>query len=618
MGNHAVAKAMIDTATRVITTYPGSPTPEIAAAVNAVAAADRPYYFEYSLNEKVALEVATGASLNGHLSTVFFKSVGLNVASDSLIQLSLLELMGGMVVILGDDPGANSSQNEQDNRHFCRMSYIPMLEPATPQEAYDMYREAVRLSVAHHAPILLRLTTHVCHAREVVHVVGRPPEAPDWTPLFDPENGPYVPVARTVFPLKRRALEKLRAFAQLSDASPLQELFTPNGAAPKGTPKRGVIASAIPALAVLENLAESEQPLSVLKLGMTFPLPRRRLTEFLQAHDEVLIVEELDPVLETEIKALAWDTGSRCKIHSRTDPEQLMGELDPLRTYALLHTTWPEAFPALAPPIAVASPTEALAPRPPQMCPGCGHRTAFFAVKAALAQENDPITVLGIGCHLMGWLPPYELGQVLLSMGHSVSTGAGLSIGNDTRKVLAFMGDSTLFHAGLPGLINAVLHNHNVTLIIMDNGTTAMTGHQARAGTGEIGEKIPIPDLLKALGVKFIRDADTYNVKKLTEHLRDALGEPGFKVVIARHPCMLKFTREARKKRPGLRSPPITVNQETCNRAMVCLEQFGCPSFTRNEDGSVTVNDDLCIGDGSCMQVCPAVALERSTPGGAK
>ncbi len=226
MGNYAVARAIIETGTRVITTFPGSPTPEIAQALDAVDENRRDYYFEYSTNEKVALEVAAGASLNGHLSTVFFKSVGLNVAADSLIQLSLMELIGGMVIILGDDPGANSSQNEQDNRVFSRMSYIPMLEPATGAEAYEMYLEAVKISQKYKAPVFLRLTTHICHQREVVHFGSVDEKDADWSPRFDAENGPYVPIAATVFPLKRKALKKLDAIEEYAGTSGIKRRVT--------------------------------------------------------------------------------------------------------------------------------------------------------------------------------------------------------------------------------------------------------------------------------------------------------------------------------------------------------------------------------------------------------
>ncbi|MBW2529954.1 MAG: indolepyruvate ferredoxin oxidoreductase, partial [Deltaproteobacteria bacterium] len=349
MGNEALARAMIDTGTRVITTFPGSPTPEIGAALTAVAPEARPYRFEWSVNEKVALEVATGASLNGHPACCFFKSVGLNVASDSLVQLGLMELIGGMVVILGDDPGANSSQNEQDNRWFARMSYIPMLEPATPQEAYDMYREALRLSRERKMPVFLRLTTHVCHAREVVDVEpfdDGVADGYDWEPRFKPENGPYVPITVTVFPLKRKALAKLREFETWADTCAFNGVLAPGGAGKAPDGKRlGVVASSLAANSVIECLTAAGKPVDLLKLGVTYPLPRGLVAQFLADHDEVLVIEELDRVHETEIKALAYEEGAACKLLGRTDVEDLMGELGPRRTWGLLHGAWPDLFP---------------------------------------------------------------------------------------------------------------------------------------------------------------------------------------------------------------------------------------------------------------------------------
>ncbi len=611
MGNQALARAMIETGTQVITTFPGSPTPEIAQALATIPEGDRPFYFEYSLNEKVALEVATGASLNGHLSTVFFKSVGLNVAADSLIQLSMLELIGGMVVILGDDPGANSSQNEQDNRHFARMSYIPMLEPTTPTEAYAMYLEAVRLSRQHKAPVFVRTTTHVNHAKEVVHFGEITTEEADWTPRFDAANGPYIPIVSMVFPLKRKALNKLAAFEQAAETSSLNRVLSPNGSGVVQEKKLGLIASSLPTLSLLENLHQSGAQIDLLALGISYPLPRNKILDFLNNHDEVIIVEELDRVMEHEIKAMAWEAGVTSQIAARTDMEDLMGELGPERTWNILAQKWPEVFakrPAEPDPIET---VERLA----QMCPGCGHRSAFHAMKSVLPE--GAITVADIGCHSLGLFHPYNVGEVLLCMGHSTPTGSGLAIGNKQRKVLALVGDTTMFHAGLPGIINAVINNHDVTLVIMENGTTAMTGHQPRPGTGEVGEKIPLVPLLEALGVKFIREADTYNQGKLASHIKEALDYNGFSVVIASHPCMLKFTRQRRRKQPGAALPKVQIDQNTCDLSTVCIEQFGCPSFMRNEDGSISVNEELCIGDGSCRQTCPAKAILFPTEGGA-
>jgi indolepyruvate ferredoxin oxidoreductase alpha subunit len=456
------------------------------------------------------------------------------------------------------------------------------------------------------------MTTHVCHAREVVKFEGIEAGAPDWTPRFDAANGPYVPIVSTVFPLKRKALAKLADFEELGNECKLNEVLAPNGSKPVDGKKLGVISSALPAMSVLENLEETKASVDLLKLGMTYPLARRMITEFLADRDEVLVLEELDPVMENEIKVAAWDAGVDCKILSRKDREDLMGELGPGRTMKILSGAWPSVFEA--PTEVVAS--KEISPRLPQMCPGCGHRSAFHAIRKAL--EDDTITVADIGCHSLGFMPPYNMGEVLFSMGHGVSTASGLSIGNDTRKVLTFIGDSTLIHAGLPGIVNAANHDHNITLVLMDNGTTAMTGHQPRFGSGEVGDKIPFVPLLEALGVKFIRETDTYQQATLTQHIRDANAHKGFAMVIARHPCMLKFTRKQRKDMPDLRMPNVRVDQEKCERIYECVAEFGCPSFQKNEDGSVTVSEELCIGDGSCLQTCPVQALWRPKPGGDK
>jgi indolepyruvate ferredoxin oxidoreductase alpha subunit len=251
-----------------------------------------------------------------------------------------------------------------------------------------------------------------------------------------------------------------------------------------------------------------------------------------------------------------------------------------------------------------------MALRPAQLCPGCGHRSAFHAIKKALAK--DDITVADIGCHTLGHLPPYRMGQVLLSMGHSVSTGAGLSIFNDRRRVVCFIGDSTFFHAGLPGIVNAVYNAHRLLLIVLENGTTAMTGHQDHPGSGRNfngpAPKLAVRSALEGLGVANIREVDAYKQAELTSMVRDALDEPGFKVIIARHPCMLKFTREARRK-AGWSVRRVRIDQGICQQAYECVERFACPSFQRDAEGRVMVSPELCIGDGSCRQTCPADAI---------
>ena len=604
MGNTALVRAMVESYARVITSYPGSPTPEIAEAIRAIPKEKRPFYFEFSVNEKVATEVAYGAAVNGHLSTVFFKSVGLNVAADTFVQLSLMNIIGGMVIVLGDDPGVNSSQNEQDNRHYACLSYTPVFEPASPAEVYTFYKAAANLSKEKGMPVILRLTTHICHAKEKIYFQGWHAKELDKTPRFDTNNGPYVPIAADVFPMKRKALQRLEAVEKYAEQSPLNQILD------HGNSTRGVITMGLPFLSVMDVLEHSNNKPDILKLGIVYPIPTKVVEDFLKAHIEVKIVEELDNVIEKEIKKLAYDRQLSTKIFGKMDLEDWIGEYTPDKVFQILEKTWPDLLTAMDTPKDVVTSVPA---RPPQMCPGCGHRSAFHAIKKAL--NNTDITVADIGCHTLGFLPPYQVGELLMCMGASTAMGSGLSLFNDTRKVVAFLGDSTFFHAGLPGIINALFNNYNVTLILMENGTTAMTGHQDHAASGqnfnEPTDKIPLRRVLEGLGVRHIYEIDTYQQAKLTEMVKEAVNIKEFSAVIARHPCMLKFTREQRRK-PGYQPRRVGIDQQKCRRLYECIRDFGCPTFTQMADGRIEINPDLCIGDGSCAQTCPSEAI--STP----
>ena len=600
MGNTALVRAMVEAGTRVISSYPGSPTPEIAAAIRSIPAADRPFYFEFSTNEKVATELAYGAAINGHLSTVFFKSVGLNVAADTFVQLSLMNIIGGMVVVLGDDPGANSSQNEQDNRHYALMSYTPVLEPADPAEVYGFYLEAARLSQRLHMPVILRLTTHVCHAKEKVSFGPWSPLPVDDTPLFDPANGPYIPLTTQAIGQKAVALDRLEQVRRQAEKSKLNRIID------HGNGARGVITMGLPFLSLMEALSGVETRPDILKLAYVDPLPHAVITGFLSSHREVKILEELDDVAETQIKALAFDRKLPVTIVGKNGPADWIGEYTPDKVRQVLSDTWPDIIQP-----APAADAEDPAPhRPAQMCPGCGHRSAFHAIKNALSLTD--ITVADIGCHTLGFLPPYEMGQLLMCMGASTAMASGLRLFNTSRKVVAFMGDSTFFHAALPGIVNAIFNRHPITLIVMENGTTAMTGHQDHAASGKNfnseTDKIPIRRVLEGLGVEHIFEVDTYQQAKLTELVAAATAVDAFSVVIARHPCMLKFTREQRKN-ADYQQRHVTIEQGTCERIHACIEAFACPTFTRDAEGNVFINTDLCIGDGSCIQTCPTKAI---------
>jgi indolepyruvate ferredoxin oxidoreductase alpha subunit len=608
IGNTALVRAMVESGVEVVTSYPGSPTPEIAAAIASMPAARRPFYFEFSVNEKVATEVAFGAALNGRLAVVFFKSVGLNVAADTFVQLPLMEINGGLVVVLGDDPGANSSQNEQDNRHFARLAYLPVFEPATAAETYAMFKEAAAAARARKMAVILRLTTHVCHAKEKVSFAPYAPAPAKAVSGFDGKSGIQVPIAAAVFPMKRRALQKLDAFREYTEASPF------NVPIDHGNKMRGVVTSGTAFLSLEDALAFAGDLPDILKLGITHPLPKRLLAGFLKSHAQVLVLEELDDILETEIRALAQGAGLATAILGKGDSEDWIGEYTPERVVEKLDKVWPDL---LAPRPERTGSQPAVPPRPPQLCPGCGHRSAFYAVKKALATTD--VTVADIGCHSLGFLPPYHMGQVLLCMGASTATASGLALFSRERKVVAFLGDSTFFHAGIPGIINAVFNRHDLTLVIMENGTTAMTGHQEHPATGKNFNgpttAIPLRRVLESLGVANIREVDTYSQKKLTAMVKEAIAEEGFKVIIAKHPCMLKLTRE-QKHQGTWKGLSVEVDGKKCRRIHECVSVFACPSYQIVADGAVQVAADLCIGDGSCLQTCPEAAIAYKGQGG--
>jgi indolepyruvate ferredoxin oxidoreductase alpha subunit len=601
MGNTALVRAMIEAGTRAVTSYPGSPTPEIAAAIKSIPPDKRPFYFEFSTNEKVATEVAYGAALNGHFSTVFFKSVGLNVAADVFVQLNHMNIIGGMVIVLGDDPGANSSQNEQDNRHYAYLSYTPVYEPSTPAEVYRFYLEAASLSRRNRMPVILRLTTHVCHAKEKVTFKPWKPKKTDDTPLFDSANGPYIPLTAEVFNMKRRALNRLETVRDHIEDSPVTEVIDNKNR------ELGIITSGFPFLSVMDVLELAGKKPDVLKLGVVYPLPLKAVGDFIRSHSQVKIIEELDDCLERSIKTYAFEQSITSEIMGKTGIEDWIGEYTPDRIFDILKKTWPDLLPdkPIAADVQVNVPA-----RPAQLCPGCGHRSAFYAIKKAL--KGTEITVADIGCHTLGFLPPYQVGEILMCMGASTAIGSGLSLFNESRNVLAFLGDSTFFHAGLPGILNILFNQHRITLMIMENGTTAMTGHQDHPASGmnfnEPTEKIPIRRILEGFGVQHIFEIDTYNQSELTKIVKTALNLEEFSVVIAKHPCMLKFIREQQRK-PGFIRGRVDIDQTRCDHLHLCVEQFGCPSFQQKEGGRIQVNPDLCIGDGSCIQTCPVKAI---------
>ncbi|MBD3372979.1 MAG: indolepyruvate ferredoxin oxidoreductase [Candidatus Coatesbacteria bacterium] len=604
MGNHALVRAFCEAGVRVVTTYPGSPTPEIAAGL--LAAKPEGIYFEYSINEIVATEYAFGAALAGAPSCVFFKSVGLNVAADAFVQLPLYELPGGLVVIVGDDPSALSSQNEQDNRRYARLCYMPMLEPSNAVEAKEMFVYASRLAREHRTAIMLRLTTRIAHGSMEIEFGELPGEPVEAAGVPDKRQ---VPIAADAVAMKGLALQRLVDFARYVEEDRWNYRLKQEGE----DAGFGIVCGGAAYGATRSALRLLGRGAEILKLGFSYPLPRKKLVEFCRDHDEVLVVEELDPVVEEELKVIAYEEGLSCRIsglgkYARAeDFSAQQAELDPGRLAALLGGRLGVEYPLETLDLSAGAPK-----RLPQLCPGCGHRTAVYGTKMAVGRRGH--AQADIGCHTMSYFPPYELGESLVCMGAGPTIAQGVKQVLPESKVTSFLGDSTFFHAGIEGVINAVWNNHDVTILLMDNQITAMTGHQPNphSGRGPAGSRPEIEPrrILESIGVGHVEEVDAWRIDEVREAVKRGLEHAGPAVVVLRHPCMLYTTRQWKRERKM--PPPYRVDQEKCALRKTCIKYFACPAF--GFDGErVRIDPELCIGCGCCAQVCPEGAIVQDT-----
>jgi indolepyruvate ferredoxin oxidoreductase alpha subunit len=600
MGNTAIVRAMVEAGTRVVSSYPGSPTPEIASAIQSIPGADRPFYFEFSTNEKVATELAYGAAVNGHLSTVFFKSVGLNVAADTFVQLSLMNIIGGMVVVLGDDPGANSSQNEQDNRHYAMMSYTPVLEPADPAEVYHFYLEAARLSRQHRMPVILRMTTHVCHAKERIAFGPWNPVQTDDTPRFDPANGPYIPITTLAIDRKRTALARLEQVRAHAEATELTRQVD------AGNNKRGVITMGLPFLSLMETLEGVAGQPDILKLAYVHPLPREQILRFLSSHEEVKILEELDDLVENQAKALAFDARLPVKIIGKTDVEDWIGEYTPDKVRQVLSAAWPDM---IAPPRAPAA--DPAPPRPAQMCPGCGHRSAFHAIKQALSPTD--ITVADIGCHTLGFLAALPDGPT--AHVHGSIDGHGQRSAPVQHQPQG---------GGLHGrfdLLSCRPARHRQCHLQPaphhpDSHGKRHNGHDRPPGPRGQREKLQRCDRSDSRPAGAGRSGGQTHLRggHLPAEKADRAGHRS-----RRHRRIQRGDRPASlhaQVHPGTaekpRLPPKTGGDRPGhlpNGFTPASKPSAAPPSPGMPAGNVSINTDLCIGDGSCIQTCPTKAI---------
>jgi indolepyruvate ferredoxin oxidoreductase alpha subunit len=605
LGNEAIARGVVEAGIAVVTTYPGTPASEIGDSVSAIAA-DAGLYMEYSTNEMVAVEVAAGAAESGVRALTAMKHVGLNVAADMVMTLAYTGVRAGYVIVTADDPECYSSQNEQDNRFYALLSNLPCLEPSNPQEAKDMTVWAIETSEKLELPLLLRTTTRVSHTRGPVSY-GRL-AVPKTHGEFTRDTKRLVMVPANSRPKHEILLKTVEKAKKISETSPYNQIVRA-----RRSTKLGVVSSGAAYNYAIEAADLLGADADFLKLGMTHPLPEEMIGKFLKSHSQIVVVEELEPYLEMQIRAVAKDSAPDVEIYGKMGESYFPreGEFSTRMVATALSRITGKKIPVdfAETDKKYAEIARDLPRRPPILCAGCPHRASFFVVRKAAGETT--IFPTDIGCYALGAAPPLSVGDIMICMGASIGTAEGISRVTGKNNV-AIIGDSTFFHAGIPGLINAVYNNHRVVVAVLDNLTTAMTGHQPHPGTGVTGmhgstEKILIEKVAEGCGVKYVKVVDPFRVKEATAVLKEALQQSGPSVVVFRAPCVLVAHRE--KRRRGVKIVPFKITAGRCTDCMACVRSLGCPALLV-EDGKVWIDETLCAACGLCASVCPFGAIE--------
>lgn len=598
MGNETIAMGAIAAGVNLVSGYPGTPSTEVLETV----AKRRPEntYVEWSVNEKAALEVAAGAAYSGARCLVTMKQVGLNVASDPLMSLEYVGVKGGMVILVADDPGPISSQTEQDTRHFSAFSKLPCFDPCSAQEAYEMIQEAFDFSEKYGTPVFLRPTTRVCHAYASVTVkdeeeyVFHKPEG------FIKDSKRWVIFPRLSYQNHIKIEERnIRLSEEFSDYC-RNKVYDPG----EGNSRKGIAAGGISFTFVSETLKSCDTA-KLFKVATPHPFPEKLALRFLDGLDEVLCIEELDPVIERELTYICGKHHLPVKIYGKlTGHVQNSGENTRDSVNRCIYDLLENELPSGNAPVAESSLPE-LPVRPPVLCAGCPHRASFYAVKTAMKGKKT-IFCGDIGCYTLGNAMPLDMVDTCLCMGAGLGIAQGVDRISPDTSCFAFVGDSTFFASAITGVVNAVYNQAEMTLIVLDNSTTAMTGHQPHPGTGqtmmgELTAKINIEAILRGIGLTVVETADPLDLASSVECVKRVSEQPGVKAIIFKSPC-IAVTKP---------SGALTIDPEKCINCKKCIRELGCPALSVT-NGEVCIDASLCTGCSLCSQLCPVGAISKS------
>lgn len=584
MGNEAIAMGALAAGVNVVCGYPGTPSSEVLETV--AKRKTEATYVEWSVNEKAAMELAAGAAYSGARALVTMKQVGLNVASDPLMSLEYVGVKGGMVVLVADDPGPISSQTEQDTRTFAAFSKVPCFDPSTPEEAYEMIQEAFDFSEQYGTPVFLRPTTRVDHGYASIAVKDEDEYYVNTPEGFLKDSSRWVIFPKLSFANHAKIEARNEELRTTLSASRWNTILHADPSA-----KKGVAAGGISFAYAKEELKD----VPLLKVGTPFPFPEALALEFLKGLEEVLVLEELDPVIEKELTYLCGKYDLPTKIygklshHIAPSGENTRDSVrDALNAFLGLVSEEKENWPA--PP--------ALPVRPPVLCAGCPHRASFYAVKQAMKGQKA-FFAGDIGCYTLGNAQPLDMCDTCLCMGAGVNIAQGIRRVEPDTTVFAFVGDSTFFASAITGVINAVYNQANMTLVLLDNSTTAMTGHQPHPGTGrtmmgEVVEKIDPVKVLEGIGVTEVVCLDPMDLGTAVPEVQRISALPGVKAIIFQYPCIALF-------KP---TEYCAVDQEECINCRRCIKELGCPALFI-EEGRVKIDPGTCTACGLCNQVCP-------------